>query len=411
MGFPKIDIRFQNGQLGQVLPFPDGLCGFVASAVAVAGKFQLNTAYQVKSMVDVAALGIIPDVNNYKLYKTLLEFYEQAGEGTEIWLMGFAKTTKVSDWYTLDVDTGKAPVHKLLDAANGQIRCIVNAFSPDGDYELEIEDALDIDVWTAISKANILTVAYAESKYAPAIVLFEGYGFTGVKEDLPDTAEMNFGRCQVLIGDSEKRTGPTASKGAAIGALAGKYASIQVHVNIGKVRDGALSLQEAYILDTPAELYDCEALHDKGFVTFRMHTTKAGYFFSDDPMLCPVADDYHYGTRRRTIDKAYRLGYQALLDFLLDDNTVNSNGTIDPFYAKTVENAVESLIFSQMTANGELSFDSTNPKDRGVICQVDLTHNVTSTSKLKLAKFQVKTKGTNRFIDVPLGFVPVTSNN
>lgn len=406
---PGINIEFQNGQLGQVVDLPDGVSGLLASAVAVGTTFLLNTPYQIKGMVDVAALGIIPDVNNYKLYKTLKEFYAEAGEGTELWLMGFAKTTKVSDWFTLDVGTGKAPAEKLLDAANGKLKFLFTAFYPTAGYVVILNGSIDADVMVAVNLAQILAESYTAKKYAPFFTIIEGYAFDGNKVALGDLTTADFNRAMIVLGDTEKRTGVTASKGAAVGIVAGRLAKIQVHVNLGKVRDGALSNLTAFILDTPVESYDVEALHDKGYVTMRQHTGKSGYFFTDDPLACAIADDYHYANRRRVIDKAFRLAYASLLEFLLDDNTVNNDGTISPIYAKSIENEVESLIFSQMTANGELSFDPTDAKDRGVICTVDLTHNVTSTSKLKIAKLQVKTKGTNRWIDVPLGFVPVTA--
>lgn len=407
---PGINIEFQNGQLGQVVDLPDGVGGLLASAVAVGTTFLLDTPYQIKSMADVATLGIIPDVNNYVLYKTLKEFYIEAGEGTELWLMGFAKTTKVSDWFTLDVPTGKAPAEKLLDAANGKLRFLFTAFSPTVAYVLTLADGLDADVMVATNLAQVLAENYTALKYAPFFTIIEGYAFDGDRVALGDLSTASFNRVMIALGDTEKRTGTTASKGAAVGIVAGRFAKISVHVNIGKVRDGALSNLSAFILDTPAESYDVAALHDKGYVTFRQHTGKSGYFFTDDPLACELADDYHYAARRRVINKAYRLAYISTLEFLLDDNDVLNDGTISPIYAATVENEVESLIYAQMTLNGELSFDPSDAKDRGVICKVDLTHNVTSTSKLKIAKLQVKTKGTNRWIDVPLGFVPVTSN-
>ena len=407
---PGINIEFQNGQLGQVVDLPDGVGGLLASAVAVGTTFLLDTPYQIKSMIDVAALGIIPDVNNYVLYKTLKEFYAEAGEGTELWLMGFAKTTKVSEWFTLDVATGKAPAEKLLDAANGKLRFLFTSFSPTPAYVLTLADGIDADVMIATNLAQQLADNYTANKYAPIFTIIEGYAFNGNKVLLGDLSAVNFNRVMIVLGDTESRTGTTASKGAAVGIVAGRFAKISVHVNIGKVRDGALSNMQAFIMDTPVEQYDIEALHDKGYVSFRQHTGKSGYFFTDDPLACEIADDYHYAARRRVIDKAYRLAYIATLDFLLDDNDVLNDGSISPIYAATVENEVESLIYKQMTVNGELSFDPNDPKDRGVICKVDLTHNVTSTSKLKIAKLQVKTKGTNRWIDVPLGFVPVTSN-
>ena len=410
MSLPGINIEFTNGNLGQVVETPDGVFGLVASATAVTDTFALGTPYQIRGMQDVAALGITPSVDNYRLYKTLKEFYQEAGEGTELWLIGFARTTKPSEWFTPD-ETGKAPVETLLDAANGKLKMLFTSFFPSDDYVVTLEDGLDADVWDVLLAAQTLAENYTSSKYAPFYTLVEGYAFDGNKVTLDDVLEMSYNRCQVLIGDTEKRTSTPGSFGAAVGLLAGRKAKSQVQVNPGKVMDGPVNALSMFIVDQPVEQYDVEALHDKGFVSFRTHVGKSGYYFTDDHLACEVADDYHYGTHRRVIDKAYRLAYQALLDFLLDDNTVNTDGTISAIYAKTIENRVESLIYSQMTANNELSFNPSDAKDRGVICKIDLTHNVTSTSKLKLAKLQVKTKGYNRWIDVPLGFVPVTSNS
>ncbi|GEP52377.1 hypothetical protein FNO01nite_30490 [Flavobacterium noncentrifugens] len=408
--YPNIDIEFENGNLAQVVDTPDGVGGLLASAVAVADKFALNTAYMVKSMVDVAALGILPDVNNYRLYKTLKEFYAEAGEGTELWLMGFAKTQKVSDWFTSDPGTGKAPAEKLLDAANGKLNFIMTSFSPTGDYVVTLETGIDSDVFVAANLAQLLAENYTKKYYAPLFAIIEAYAFNGNKVVLSDLLQRDWNRVMIMIGDSEKRTGVPVSNGAAVGIVGGRFAKIQVHQNIGRLLDGPTANLKAYIVDTPAELYDFGALNDKGYVTFRNHVRKSGYYFVDDHLACPIADDYHMAARRRVIDKAYRLGYDALLPFLLDSNNVLPNGTIDPIYASTIENAVETLIFQQMSANDELSYNPKNAKDRGVIFRLDLTHNVTSTSKIKIRQFQVASKGYNKFFQVPLGFVPVTSN-
>lgn len=408
---PGINIQFQNGQLGQVVDLPDGTAALLVSAVAVTSKFELNTVYQIKSMQDVAALGIIPDVNNHVLYKTLKEFYAEAGEGTELWLMAFAKSVPVSDWFKLDVTTGKAPAEKLLDAANGKIRMVFTAYSPTLPYTPTLAGGIDEDVMIAANLAQQLADNYTATKYAPFFTIIEGFAFDGDKVALTDLSTGSFNRVMIVLGDTEKRTGTSASFGSAVGIVAGRFAKVQVHTNIGKVRDGALSTLVAFVLDTPAEQCDVEALHDKGYVSFRQHTGKSGYFFTDDPLACEIQDDYHFASKRRVIDKAYRLVYAAALEFLLDDSTVNNDGTLSPIYAAVIENEVESLIFKQMTVTGELSYDPNDPKDRGVICKMDLTNNVTSTSKLKFAKLQVRPKGTNRWMDIPLGFVPVTSNN
>lgn len=394
---PGIKIEFQNGNLGQVVSMPDGCFGLLASAVAVEGKFELNKPYQIKSMKDVGAMGILPDTNNYRLHKTLREFYAESGEGTELWLMGVSKTLKVSDLFA-EVN-GVAPAETLLNAAQGKIRGLFTAYAPDDTVVITVEKGMDKDVQLAMSLAQQLANKYTERVYAPFFVLLEGYAFSGEKVALDTLLEKSYNRVGILIGDTEK-----SSKGAASGVVMGRLAKIQVHVNMGRVRDGALKPLEFYIGDTSVSNYDVEALYDKGYLSFRFHQGKSGYFMIDDPLATSETDDYRYISRRRVIDKAYRIVYIAMLEFLLDNSNTMPNGTISPIYAKTIENAVESAIYTSMTAEGELSVSEEG--DRGVICKVDLDYNIVSTGKLKMT-VQVKPFGYNRYIDVQLGFVPV----
>ncbi|STZ48132.1 Uncharacterised protein [Myroides odoratimimus] len=394
---PGIKIEFQNGNLGQVVSMPDGCFGLLASAVAVTGKFELNKPYQIKSMKDVGAMGILPDTNNYRLHKTLREFYAEAGEGTELWLMGVDKKVKLSDYFA--EQNGEALAETLLNAAQGKIRGLFTAYDPDATVTITVEKGIDKDVVLAMSLAQQLGNKYTERRYAPFFILLEGYAFNGDKVALDTLLEKSYNRVGILIGDTEK-----GSKGAASGVVMGRLAKVQVHVNMGRVRDGALKPLEMYIGNTTVDQYDVEALYDKGYLSFRFHQGKSGYFLIDDPLATSETDDYRYISRRRVIDKAYRIVYIAMLDFLLDNSNTMPNGAINPIDAKMIENAVESAIYTSMTAEGELSVSEEG--DRGVICQVDLEHNLVSTGKLKMV-VQVKPFGYNRFIDVQLGFVPV----
>lgn len=402
MSLPKITINFDNGVLGAVTANNDGVFGLVAHAEAVNGSFELNKVYMVKSMKQVSQLGILPTIENYDLYKTLSEFYQESGEGREIWFMGMPKNSKTSDWFTINPNTGKTDVEKLLNAANGKLSGIFTKCSPEASYTPIIADGIDTDVILTASKAQILADNYTANKYAPFFILLEGYGFTGNVIDLPDLTTYNFNRVAVLLGDTEKRNNTPASKGSAIGIIAGRLAKNQVHQNIGKVRDGALSNLYAYILDEPVETFDVESLHDKGFISFRTHVGKSGYYFTDDPTASAINDDYHYLTNRRVIDKAYRITYQTLVSYLLDDVDLEMDGTINPIYAKNIEGDLESVITSQMTVYGELSSSSENG-DNGVKVYIDPSQNITSTSRLKVV-VRVRPHGYNRFIDVLLGF-------
>src|SRR5690606_5743444 len=112
---PKISIGFNNGVIGAVTPLDAGCFGFIASAAAVVGGFQLGTAYQLKSMKDVADLKLTDSIDNHRLYKAISEFYDEAGNGSELWIYGMAKTAKVSDFFR--PVAGVAPVENLLNAA------------------------------------------------------------------------------------------------------------------------------------------------------------------------------------------------------------------------------------------------------------------------------------------------------
>jgi hypothetical protein len=406
---PGIKIKFDNGNLGSVVSTADGVFGLLASSVAVAGKFELNTPYVVKGMVDVANLGILPDVDNFRLHKTLKEFYEEAGEGTELWLMGFPKTDKVSDWFTADAGTGKTPAEKLLDAANGKLTLLFTSFSPLPAYTPTITDGMDADVMLAKQKAQLLAENYTNKNFAPFIVLLEVYAFTGNHIDLPTLLEGSDNRVGLFIGDTKVTTGSPTTVGSANHILAGRLAKFQVHENAGKVKNGALATLTAFIKDTPAELYDVESLHDKGYITFRTHVRKSGYYISDDPLATAESDDYHYITRRRVIDKAYRLAHNIASTEILADFDLNNDGTISPFYAKTVEGNIEREIATQMTANGELSANPTDKDDLGVKAIFDLTKNVSTTNRIEL-KLRVRPKGYARWFDIGLGY-DVTLNN
>jgi hypothetical protein len=410
---PGIEIEFKNGALGQVVPSPDGCMGLVTMADEVSTTFLHETPYVVKSMVDVVALGIIDSVGNHRIYKFLSEFFEEGGSGQELWVMAFAKSdseeapVKMSDLFTIG-SNGKTPAEQLLDASNGKVRGVFAVWNPSEDYTPVITAGMDADVVLTKSKGQILLERYTSTKYAPAFLILEAYGFSGVHTALPDLTEESNNRVGIMIGDTESRTGSTTSMGSALGCLAGRLAKYQVQVNAGRVANGALKPLKFFVEDDLAESYDVESLHDKGYISIRSHVGRSGYFFTDDPLATSVSDDYHAITHRRAIDKAYRIAYDALLDFLLDDLQLTNSGTIAEINAKTIESKVVNAIYSQMTVNGELSADLTDSKDKGVLCKIDLTENVASSSKLKLAYLQVRPKGHARYIIVPLGFVPVT---
>jgi len=395
---PAINIQFNNGVIGAVTPLQTGVFGFIASAVAISDTFALNKAYQLKSMKDVADLGINASMDNYRLYKALSEFFAEAGEGQEVWIYGMPKTAKVSEFFT--ENNGVTPAEELLNSAGGRLRGLFTVYDPATPVDLDGAE-IDPDIEVSAAAAQALFESYTAVKYAPFFTVLEGYAFQGDKVELPSLLTNSWNSVAVLIGDTESRSGVTASQGAAVGVLAGRLAAYSPRVNPGKVRNGALVPTEMFVVDTPVENYDNEALYDKGYICFTTHAGRSGYYFMDANTATQVSDDYHYLTHRRIINEAFRLSYDALLDFLLDEVPANVDGTIQAIYAKTMESAVVRRISTAMPE--DLSSDQMDPKDVGVKCFVDPNQNIVSTSKVQV-NVSVRPFGYNRWIEVLLGF-------
>ena len=394
---PRVKIQFLNGLLGTVGESPDGLLALICGAAAVTGKLVLNTIYTLTSVDDLAALGVTEESNG-KLYKHVKEFYDEAESGTKLIVYPVSTTTKATDIcdYT-KTEAGYA--RHLITSQNGALRGVFVA-GVNSSSTTASTNGLDPDVFTALPKAQQLAEWATTELYAPLFFVLEGRKYDSSKT-LHDLTQDDYDRVAVLIGDTEAE-----SEGACIGTLMGRIASIPVQRNIGRVKDGSLALSEAYLDDKAVEKAQSlvETVHENGYITLRRYVGRSGYFFTDDPTATDDTDDYAHITARRVADKAYRLAYDTLLDMLLDELEVNTDGTLLPAVARSWEQTVTNVINRQMTANGELSATD------GEGCQVyiDEKQNVVSTSKI-VVTLKVRPHGYSRYIDVNLGFQVTTA--
>lgn len=385
---PRIKIQFMNGQLGTVGESPDGLFALVCGATVVAKTLELDKAYLLHSYEELVALGVTEE-NNPRLYKHVKDFYTEVEEGTKLVIFPVDKTKTFTE--LCDKDAGV--IKDLITAQNGVLRGIFVA--GDGREATLTTNGLDDDLFTALPKAQQLAEWATTSLYAPLFIVLEGRGYKGgVVKDLHNEA---YNRVGVLIGDTVK-----ASEGAAVGVMAGRLASIPVQRNIGRVKDGALKPIAMYIGDKPVEenASAVSNLYDAGYITPRKYVGKAGYFFTDDRLACEQTDDYAHITARRTIDKAYRIAYAALLELMMDELAVNEDGTLQHGIIMAWQQMMENAVNRTMTAVGELSADADGA---GCKAYIDPKQNVLSTSKIVLV-LKVRPFGYARYIDVKLGF-------
>ena len=392
---PRVKIHFDNGALGQVAEMADGCLGLIAvGAKAVSSTFSLGKAYKLKSLASLETLGVTAE-NNPLLYKNVKEFYEEAGNGCEVWLMGFADTATLTN--VLD-PANAAGAKALILASGGKIRGLVAFKATKAGYAPEVKNGLDNDVYTALAKAQLLGEWATDERYAPVFTLIEGYAFSGKPEELTDLHTMSNNRAGIVIGDTV-----AGSKNAAMGLVAGRIAASPVQRKISRVKSGALRAQQMYIGSVPVDVADVESIDEKGFITFRTFVGKAGYFIADDHLASAANDDYNSISNRRVIDKAYRVAYGTLLSALNDELPVSSDGLPTPAWCASVESDVETDIIAQMTANGNLGNDPTDVNDSGVECTIDRNQNILSGKKIEIG-LRVKPKGYAKYLDVKLGF-------
>lgn len=377
-----------NGQLGTVGESPDGLFALVCGAAAITKMLELGKAYTLHSFDELAALGVTAE-NNPRLYKHVQDFYTEAEEGTKLVIYPVDKAKTFAE--LCDKDTGV--IKELIMAENGALRGIFVA--GDGREATVTTNGLDNDLFTALPKAQQLAEWATVSLYAPLFIILEGRGYRGgVVKDLH---KETYNRVGVLIGDTVK-----ASEGAAVGLMAGRLATLPVQRNIARVKNGALKPITMFLGGKPVEenASAVSDLYDAGYITPRKYVGKAGYFFTDDRLACEQTDDYAHITARRTIDKAYRIAYTALLDLMMDELAVNDDGTLRHGIIMAWQQMMENAVNRAMTAAGELSAD-----ENGAGCKayIDPKQDVLSTSKIELV-LKVRPFGYARYVDVKLGF-------
>lgn len=292
---PRIKIQFLNGQLGTVGESPDGLFALVCGAKAVTKTLELGKAYTLQSLDSLEKLGVTKD-NNPRLYKHVQEFYTEVEEGTKLVIFPVDKAKTFTE--LCDKDSGA--IKELIIITNGALRGIFVA--GDGREATVTTNGLDNDLFTALPKAQQLAEWATTTLYAPLFVILEGRGYKGGA--VKDLSKETYNRVGVLIGDTVK-----ASEGAAVGVMAGRLAMLPVQRNLARVKNGALKPLEMFLGEKPVEesVEAISDLYDARYITPRKYVGKSGYFFVEDQLVCNPTDDYAQLTRRRTIDKAYRI--------------------------------------------------------------------------------------------------------
>lgn len=397
----NVKIAFVNGQLGATAPSDDGVVGCIVSGTAVTDKFALGTAYLITKLSELAALGITSDEAdvNLHIYKGVKLFYDEAPEGSKLWLYGVATSVTMAQMF--DKTLAHAPA--LINAANGTIKLLgcIKAYA--GGYTATVVDGLDTDVYSAMTNAQALGVWATDNKYAPLATVLPGNYYSGTASALRQLTESTNNRVAIVIGTAT--SGSTTQDSM---LLLGRYAKIAVQRSASRVKDGPIASEFMFIGSSKPENAQADVINDKGFICPRNFVGKAQYYWNADSLATAVTDDYALMPRRRVIDKAYRIAYITAVNELNDDYPVTDDGFMDPASIKVIENTIRMALINNMTANGNLGVDPNNTSDRGVKVYINPSQNIVSSSTLNIA-IGVKPRGYSKYINIELGFTLTTS--
>ena len=392
MSAPKVSVVVTNGALGQVLNSADGVAALICTGTAPVG-LALGTSKQGFSLADFEAVGITAAYDTAQttnVWKNIKDFYSQAGTGRELWVMILAKTVLMTTMCDTATVTG---LKKMLNDAEGRIRIVGVTRVPDGGYTPVYAGQLDPDVAAAQAKLEQL---YAELKleFRPFRTLIDGRDFQGTLGTILDQRAAAFPSTAVVLS-----TDVSGSDNAAVGLALGRLAANPVQRNIGRVKDGDVGVQAAFLTGQTTDLKtftlgQIDALHDKGYIFLRKYQGRNGYYWNDDPTAAPLTDDFSNISRGRVVDKSIVISYQTFVDEILDDLLLDAQGFLLPAIAKSYAAKIKSAIDLAMTANGEISS-----------CRVaiDAKQNILSTNKVAL-KLYIIPVGQAKEIEVTIGF-------
>lgn len=394
MALPNVEINVANGALGQVAPSEDGVAGLLFTGVAD-DPFALATSYQIFSTDEARALGLDEDydfANSLNVFKAIKDFYQEAGEGSELWLHGVAKTNTMA---TI-CDVANNVAKKLLNDAGGRIKLLAVTRVPDGAYTPVYAGQLDPDVMAAAAKIQGLYAAF-KLEFKPFRAFLDGRDFQGTTGSLTNLKASAYNSVAVVLS-----TDISGSKNAAIGLALGRAAANKVQRKISRVKDGDLGIQAAFFTGQTTDLSTLTTsqlgvAHDLGYIVFRKFPNKNGYFFSGDHTATADSDDYSSFARGRIIDKAIRITQLTYVNEIEDDLETGAGGTLNPAVSKGYQSLITNALNSSFNRPGE------DKEVSAIDAFLDPTQNVVSTNTVAVT-VRIRPKGYSTDIVVDLGF-------
>lgn len=399
----RVIFQRKNGGLGRQQPNEDGISGLIFNAVAVSGTFDLGKRYELRATSDAEDLGLTKeydDTNKVLVHYHISEFFRINPNGI-LHIMGVSQSVTMTQM----CDKANQYLKKLLTDAEGKIRQAGVIRNPATGYTPTITTGFDADVWTAIAKADQLSLE-EETYYRPVDIIIEGKYMTGATSTVLDLHTLDHSNVSVIaLADNDISVSKTEYTGyASVGTVLGCISLASVNENIGwaekfNIQSSAdarfinVGLSSGLPLNSYSDTAQ-ETLSDKGYIMPELIIGEAGVFINDSFTCVALDDDFSYIENNRVIKKAIRLVYKALAPKVkrptkVDKNTGYLPSEVIKYYQSVAKSAMEVLL-----RNNEAS---------DVDAFMDPKQNLLATNEL-VVEVEVIPTGTARKIRVPIGF-------
>jgi hypothetical protein len=386
MALPGVQIQVADGALGRTVATDDGVAGLVLTGIAASG-LALNTPKQLFSLADAVAVGITLATHPHA-YAQIQDFYNQAGNGAELWISLVAEATTHASVF---VNDPTSPMAKLLTLAGGRITIAGHSMGRAGGYSPTMTDLLDYDLAAVATAAQVLATAQA-ALFSPVRIILDG-SYLIVPLPAVTSKKGSNDRVAVFVGSATA----SGARVASMGRLLGRLAVIPVHQSVARVKTGQFSSNGSLTSGLALSSYEeakIGSLHDGGYMALRSYQGKQGAYVTDDVTLASPTSDFTSLARGRVIDKAIRLAYQTYVNELNDTVEITAKGTILPTKVSYLEDVINRALSQRMLAEGNCS---------AVAVSVDPNQNVLATDKVEVV-IKITPLGYLKNITVKLGF-------
>lgn len=239
-----ITINVINDAVGISQP-TDGVMMLFLKAVAVSGKFALNTAYLLTSPDDLATYGFdaaYDATNSVAVYQQLSEYYAQAGTGALVWVVGVSKATAYA---TFVASTTFQDLVRFTAAADPANRAKMIGFCYDVPAATQSAADFPTDVTASLTAIQTAQLDMFNQGYQWSAIV-DGYNMSSTVTP----ATIGTMATKACPSVSMCITGTQPNGVSAVGLALGRFARISIGHGFGAVEDGPVNTNTAFLTNS-----------------------------------------------------------------------------------------------------------------------------------------------------------------